>query len=185
MPCCSGVVAVLALLLAQAEPSPRVPTVVDPHRGLELWGGAKVAMTAAQVQALFPRAAAPGRQTLLTDGEAELLELPGVTIAGRPAAAQFYFREGALVAVKLAVTGLPPDAPGRGLAAAAAAADVLHRRYGSGYDCGDRSFGDISAYECKWLRDAVSIRYWYMDIAGQAPLMYVAFRQADDPGYDL
>ena len=61
----------------------------------------------------------------------------------------------------------------------------LTGRYGGGYDCGDRSLGDVTAYECKWLRAPLSVRLWYMDTAGEAPLFYVAYRQADDPGYNL
>ena len=90
-----------------------------------------------------------------------------------------------LVSVELTLADLEPARSARNVQLARSIAVDLTGRYGGGYDCGDCSLADATAYECKWLRAPLSVRLWYMDAAGQAPLFYVAYRQADDPGYNL
>lgn len=187
-----GVAAALAGALlgpAAAQPplqrTPRPPTVADPIRGLDLWRGAKVGMRVDQVRALFPAATPPPVPSTLTGGEVDRLQLAGVRLAGQVAVAHFFFKDAELVSVELSLPGLRPAASAANVETVRSVAAAFTARYGQAYDCGDRSFGDVTAYECKWLDKPLSIRLWYMDTAGQAPLFYLAYRQADDPGYNL
>ena len=161
------------------------PSVSAPVRGLDLWRGAKVGMTASEVRVLFPTTIPPVAPAPLTGGEVDRLQLAGVELAGRPAVAHFFFKDAALVAVELTLIGLRSSASVANVQTAKNIAQTFDAQYGQAYDCGDRSFDEVTTYECKWLRKPLSVRLWYMDTAGQAPLFYVAFRQADDPGYDL
>jgi hypothetical protein len=168
-----------------ANDTPPPPTVADPVIGLDLWRGAKVGMSDVEVQRLFPKAAAPPKETILTGGQVDRLQLEATDLQGRPATAHFYFAGPQLVAVELTATGFKPGEPTRNLARAMSIAKAYAATYGQGYDCGDKSLGDVGAYECKWLKGRLSIQLWYMDVAGQAPLFYIAYRQADDPSYNL
>lgn len=163
----------------------RPPTVADPVKGLDLWRGAKVGMSAAEVQRLFPLAGPPANSTILTGGQVDRLQLEPIDLNGRPATAHFYFAGPQLVAVELTASGFKPGKPARNIELAKSIADGYSATYGPGYDCGPKSLGDIAVYECKWLKGRLSIQLWYMDVAGQAPLFYVAYRQADDPSYNL
>ena len=172
--------------LAWAAPSViKVPTIADPVKGLDLWRGAKVGMGVSQVLALFHGAAAPPNPTTLTGGEVDRLQLTGVDLAGHPAVAHFYFNNDELVSVQLSLNDLRAAASVKNITAAEQISAEISALYGASYDCGDKSFADVAAYECKWLKKPLSIRLWYMDTSGQAPLFYLAYRQADDPGYNL
>ena len=170
---------------ASPPPLDRPPTVADPIRGLNLWQGAKVGMTVADVRRQFPAAVVPATPTILTGGQVDRLMLAEQDLAGRPATAHFYFAGSELVSVELTVSDLRPAERARNLSEARTIAAHYTAQYRTSYDCGSRSLGDIDAYECKWLSDRVSIQLWYMDVAGQAPLFYVAYKQADDPSYNL
>jgi hypothetical protein len=171
---------------AAADPNtPPPPTIADPIKGLDLWRGAKVGMTVTDVRRLFPLAAPPEKRNTLTGGQVDLLQLPSADLDGRPATAHFYFAGPELVAVELTASGFKPGERISNMALAKAIADRYAASYGPGYDCGSRSLGDVDVYECKWLKGRLSIQLWYMDVAGQAPLFYVAYRQADDPSYNL
>ena len=164
---------------------PAPPTVADPLRGLDLWRGAKVGMSAAEVLRQFPGVVRSAEPTILTGGQTDLLQLPNLDLEGHPSTAHFYFAGPELVAVELTASDLRPGAPQQNLAVARGIAAAYATRYGPGYDCGPKGLGDVNTYECKWLKGRLAIRLWYMDVAGQAPLFYVAYRQADDPSYDL
>jgi hypothetical protein len=99
--------------------------------------------------------------------------------------AHFYFKGDGLVAVNINLPDLKPAASAQNVRDMQRIAAGLTAQYGTGYDCGDKSKSNITAYGCKWLKSPLSVRLWYMDVAGQAPLFYLAYRQADDPGYDL
>jgi hypothetical protein len=154
-------------------------------QGLDLWRGAKVGMSADEVQRLFPRAGSPSKPTILTGGQMDRLQLEPIDLDGRPATAHFYFAGPQLVAVELTASGFKSGEPAHNIERAKRIAAGYSATYGQGYDCGDKSLGDIAAYECKWLKGRLSIQLWYMDVAGQAPLFYIAYRQADDPSYNL
>ena len=185
----AALVGAAATLAGQASlpsnPMPKVPTVADPAVGLDLWRGAKVGMSVGQVQRLFPGGVAPAQPTTLTGGEVDRLQLAGVDLDGHAAVAHFFFRDAALLSVELTLADVLPAASVRNVEIAKHISADLTARYGAGYDCGDESFGDVAAYECKWLKGRLSIRLWYMDTAGQGPLFYLAYRQADDPSYNL
>lgn len=170
---------------ANSPVTPRPPTVADPIKGLDLWRGAKVGMNAAEVQHLFPLASSPAKLTTLTGGQVDLLQLEPIDLDGRPGIAHFYFSGPQLVTVELTASGFKPGEPVQNMELAQRIADSYSAAYGQGYDCGPKSLGDVAAYECKWLQGRLSIQLWYMDVAGQAPLFYVAYRQADDPSYNL
>lgn len=163
----------------------RIPTVAGAMPGLELWRGAKIGMSIAEVRRLFPAARPPEAPMVLTGGEVDRLELTSVDLESRAATARFFFKGGGLVSVELSLPSLRPAATAENMSAAREIGERFTARYGRSYDCGDRSFGEIDAYGCKWLKSPLSIRLWYMDVAGQAPLFYVAYRQANDPGYNL
>jgi hypothetical protein len=165
--------------------TPPPPTIADPIIGLDLWRGAKVGMSEAEVQRLFPQATPPAQLTTLTGGQVDRLQLDAVDLQGRPATAHFYFAGPQLVAVELTASGFKPGQPTGNMALAQSIAAGYSATYGQGYDCGSKSLGDVGAYECKWLKGRLSIQLWYMDVAGQAPLFYIAYRQADDPSYNL
>jgi hypothetical protein len=175
----------LAGPVAPTPNSPPPPTVADPIKGLDLWRGAKVGMSEAEVQRLFPLARPPAKSSTLTSGQLERLQLELVDLDGRPATAHFYFSGSLLVTVELTASGFEPGQPTRNMELAKSIAASYSATYGQGYDCGPKSLGDISVYECKWLKGSLSVQLWYMDVAGQAPLFYVAYRQADDPSYNL
>ena len=153
--------------------------------GLDLWRGARLGMSVTDLRRLFPESTAPQTPAILTGGETESLEMTGIALAGRPAVARFFFKEARLVAVELTLPDLKAAASSTNLAAAQEIAAEYTAKFGQGFDCGQRGLGDLNAYECTWLKSPLLIRLWYMDSAGQAPLLYVAFRQAGDPGYDL
>jgi hypothetical protein len=142
-------------------------------------------MSVAEVRRQFPNAGVTVRTARLTGGEADLLELDNVDLAGHAAMGHFYFSGAGLTAVELTPSGLEPGRTSRNLATVKAIAAAYSARYGQGYDCGPSGLGDVNTYRCKWLVGKVAIQLWYMDVAGQAPLAYVAFRQADDPSYNL
>ena len=183
--------AVLALMAAGAptgRPSdsrPAPPTVADPIIGLDLWQGARVGMDTAAVRRQFPAATPTPRPAMLTGGQTDLLQLDGLDLEGHRSTAHFYFSGSTLITVELTVSDLKPGASERNLQAVQSIAAAYSTRYGAGYDCGPKSLGDEDAYECKWLHGRVAVQLWYMDVAGQAPLFYLAFKQADDPSYNL
>ena len=171
--------------LAQDPSHLKPPTLADPIKGLDLWRGARIGMDVAAVKRIFPSALAPMTPTTLTGGEGDALELAGVDLDGRLATAHFFFKDGGLISVQLGLPALRPGASAANMADMARLSGELTRSLGEAYDCGDRSESDITAYGCKWLKKPLAVRLWYMDVAGQAPLFYLAFRQADDPGYNL
>jgi hypothetical protein len=155
-----------------------------PAEAPDLWRGARAGMDVDGVRGLFPGARPVAGGAILTGGEVERLDLPGLELGGRPAVARFYFDGAALAAVELTVSGLTHQ-PAANEALAQAVAAQYSGLYGAGYDCGDRSLGDVSVYECKWLAGPVRVRLWYMDVAGQAPMLVLGYRKVDSPGYDL
>ena len=175
----------LALQTPAAAPRPQVPTVADPARGLDLWRGALIGMTYSQVLQKFAAATPPIRPSILTGGEVDRLILPGIDLQGYPAVAHFFFKGNELVSVELIISALKSDAAATNIETARRISNGLTEQYRQPYNCGEKSFGDLDAFECKWLKPPLSIRLWYMDVAGQLPLFYVAFRQVSDPGYDL
>lgn len=138
-----------------------------------------------QVRALFPSTIVPESPTILTGGDLDRLLLANIDLDGFPAAAHFFFKDDELVSVELTLPNLKSGATARNLQIVQRISADLTRRYGQGYDCGNKSITDIAEYGCKWLKAPLAIRLWYMDAAGQAPLFYLAFRQVDDPGYNL
>ena len=180
---------VMAVAVASAQSahaaSDAPPTVADPIRGLDLWRGAKVGMSVAEVRYHFPGASPPFKPNVLTGGQIDRLQLSHQTLVEHPSIAHFYFEGPQLVSVELTATDFKPGERLRNLEEARNIAANYTSHYGAGYDCGSRSLGDINVYECKWLRGRLSIQLWYMDVAGQAPLFYVAYKQADDPSYNL
>lgn len=148
-----------------------------------LWAGAREGMSPADVRRVCSGAAAPAKPLVLSGGEVERLSLRDPTGGPSPAVVHFFFNGARLASVQLRpeIDGVAPASPQRAFEAWSSA---LTRRYGVGYDCGDKSFSDVAIYECKWLSGNVSIRFWYADVAGQAPLQYVSFRPASAPGFD-
>lgn len=147
-------------------------------RAQALWGGAEVGMSVDQVRRLYPHASAtPGRET---DPVPEVLQAPAPPLGGKPTTARFLFRAGGLIAVQLE--------PRVGAGNTQANVEIAKRlaqdytvRLGQAYDCGDFGSSNIAEYQCKWLNGEVAVRLWYLDVAGQAPVLRLRFRRADDP----
>ena len=168
-----------------SDSRPAPPTVADPIVGLDLWQGARVGMDMAALKRQFPAAVSNREPTALTGGQTDLLELDGLNLAGHRSSAHFYFFGNKLITVELTVSDLQASASARNVQSVQTIAAAYSARFGPGYDCGSKSLGDVDVYECKWLHGRVAVQLWYMDVAGQAPLFYLAFKQADDPAYNL
>lgn len=150
----------------------------------QLWPGVPLAMSAEAFKATFPAAFAPKDPQTLIGGEREAYRLQGLSLAGEPAWARFFFKDGRLAALEVTPNDVRAGHTRDNLAIAHRVVEGYTRRYGRGYDCADRSDADVTSYECKWSAPGVSIRLWYMDVAGQAPDFYVATRAFDDPNFN-
>jgi hypothetical protein len=168
-------IAVLAVLALAA-----VDTAQDrpPPPGTELWNGAKVGMTPAQVQAIFPAAQVVHNGEALLDNAKQRLMLTGVRQpTGETATVGFYFRDESLNEVNI-ISNVPPGQTEANVKHAEAIAHYLAPRFGKPTTCGTRE--GLLAFECDWLKNGVSASVTYMDVAGQSPFLETAIRAIVD-----
>lgn len=145
-----------------------------PAAGLEIWRGAKVGMTPAEVRAAFPAVKPVADGEALLDNAKEKLRLDGVQLAsGDRARARFFFRGEGLNEVKLLVEA-PAGKTEANVKRAAAVADSLASAYGTPVACGARA--GLLAYQCDWIAKGLSVSVTYLDVAGQSPLLDVTLR---------
>ena len=161
------------------------PIAAAPTEGLSLWRGAQVGMSMAQVRALFPAAVSAPKTGGGSGADREGLRLPNVDLGGSQATARLFFRDDELISVEVTLNRVASGHTEANERLAASIARNLTQQYGSSYDCGDQNFWQVSTFRCKWIDGRLSIQLWYMDVAGQAPTLYVSYRQIDDPGYAL
>ena len=169
--------AALSLVLGGAASAPASAQV--------LWRGATVGDRADALHRRFPQATPPAHPDILSGGEVEALRLPLASLGGAPATASLFLRDGALAGVELRNRTLPSGASAANLAFAQSVAAEIGREAGVGYDCGATRIAGVSQYTCRWISGDVAIREYYLDVAGQAPVFFVAYRRADDPAFDL
>jgi hypothetical protein len=167
-------ISLLAALAAVAAVQADAP----PPPGTELWQGARVGMTPAQVQAAFPAARPVVEGESLLDNAKARLKLPGVRLpTGETATMNFYFRGDSLNEVKL-IADVPPGRTADNVRRAQTIAGALTPRYGKPSTCGPRE--GLLAYECDWLDHGLSVSVTYMDVAGQSPLLETTIRAVVD-----
>jgi hypothetical protein len=151
----------------------------------ELWRGLEVGASVNGVRRVFPDATQPLSVSILADGETDDLTTHGLFLGDRLMEVRFFFRDDGLTSVQLTPVATGAQGTGQNLALAKDLATRLTSRYGSPFDCGDKSYADVDLYACKWLRGPIIIRLWYLDAHGQAPTLRIAFRKADDAAYDF
>ena len=149
-----------------------------------LWRGSAVGERPDTLRRRFPGAAIPQQALVLSAGEVEGLRLVGQSLEGAPVQAHFFFRDGRLSSVQLRAPSLLTGHSGSNLDFVRKVAGEITAAGGAPYNCVDNRFAAITRYECKWLRGEVVVHESYLDVAGQAPVFYVAFRRADDPAFD-
>ncbi len=149
-----------------------------------LWRGAAVGQDLATLERTLPGAVAPVDPLVLSAGEVEGLSVPGQTLEGTAGEAHLFLRDGRLSSVQLRVPVLPAGRSASNLAFARRVAQSFTKAEGRPYDCVDDQFAAISRFDCKWLHGEVVMHEFYVDVNGQAPLFYVAYRRADDPAFD-
>ena len=149
-----------------------------------LWRGAAIGQDLPALQRALPGSMAPAAPLTLSAGEVEGLSLPGQSLEGAPGEAHLFLRDGRLSSVQLQVPVLPVGRSASNVAFARRVAQTFTKTEGRPYSCVDDHFAAITRFECKWLRGEVVIHESYLDVNGQAPLFYVAYRRADDPAFD-
>ena len=169
-----GLAAVLAAFLG-------LPAAVGAQT---LWQGAAIGQDLPALQRELPGATAPAIPLALSAGEVEGLVLPGQSLQGAQGEAHLFLRDGRLSSVQLQVPAMPVGRSEANLAFARRVAQAFTRGEGRPYSCVDDHFAAIARFDCKWLRGEVVIHESYLDVNGQAPLFYVAYRRADDPAFD-
>jgi hypothetical protein len=151
----------------------------------ELWRGLQAGASPEAVRQAFPDAAPPLALATLADGETDDLVTHGLFWDDRLMEVRFFFQEQKLETVQLSPVGVAASRSQANLALAHSLADALTDQYGAPYECGDKTFADIGLFECKWLRQPITVRLWYEDAAGQAPSLRIVFRKAGDIAYDF
>jgi hypothetical protein len=150
----------------------------------ELWRGARLGMSPAEVRGLFADAAPPPAVITLMGGETDDLVLKGVRLGGVNMTARFFFRDGLLTTVQLAPARRLLTRPEDNMRLAQDLRAELGQEFGAPFECGDKSYAGVAMFNCKWLKGPIVVRLWYMDVMGQSPNLRIGFRKADDPSYD-
>ena len=151
----------------------------------ELWRGVEVGASVKSVRQAVPDATQPLSVTTLADGETDDLTTHGLVLGGRLMEVRFFFRDNGLTSVQLSPVATDAQSQAENLSLAKDLAGRLSARYGTPFDCGDKSYAGLGLYACKWLQGPIIVRLWYLDASGQAPSLRIAFRRADDAAYDF
>ena len=164
-----------AAALAAAPPPPPTP---------ELWRGARVGMTPAQVLALFPMArAAPS--TLISRPPvanavvgASAVWAVEEEVFGRPALATYYFAPTGLLEVVVNVKGLRVRRTLDNVETARGIRAGLIRYYGQPRVCEDTAQRGLDRLDCRWVTTSIQVGLSYVDYGGLSPNLDVAVRAA-------
>ncbi len=165
----------LAATVSVALPAP-------PPATPELWRGAHVGMTPAQVQALFPdgRGAAsnsftrPPVPNAVTGGTA--VWAVDEEVFGRPALATYYFAPTGLLEVVVNVKGLRLRHTRDNVDAARSIRTGLLQFYGPPKVCVDTAKRGLDRLDCRWETRSVQVGLSYVDYGGLDPNLDVAVR---------
>ena len=149
-----------------------------------LWRGAAIGQDLPALHRVLPGGGPPSAPLVLSAGEVEGLSVPAQSLDGTTADAHLFLRDGRLSSVQLRVAALPDGRSDTNLGFARRVAQAFTKTEGQPYSCVDDRFASITRFECKWLRGEVVIHEFYLDVDGQAPLFYIAYRRADDPAFD-
>jgi hypothetical protein len=145
----------------------------------ELWRGATVGMTLAQVQELFPTGHAVAGLGVEGGGT------PGWAMAesvyGLPGTATFYFAGGTLREVLVSVTGVRPVHTADNLQVARNLEAALSGYYGKAAACVDSSARGLTRLDCDWSARGVRVGLSYQDLGGRTPTLDVAVRPVEPP----
>ena len=159
---------------------PYVP--VDGLPPPELWRGARVGMTAAQVKALFPEARTAPR-LLVTRPQVANAVTGGAAVwavdeqvFGRPALATYYFGPTGLLEVVVSVKGLRLRHTRDNVDVARDVRGGLMAYYGTPKVCVDTDRRGLVRLDCRWVQRRVQVGLSYVDYGGLAPNLDVAVR---------
>lgn len=156
-----------------------------PVQGLpppELWRGARVGMTAAQVKALFPEARNAAPMLVTQPPVANAVTGGGAVWAvdeqvfGYPALATYYFGPTGLLEVMVSVKGLRLRHTRDNVDTAREVRAGLLRYYGAPKVCLDTNRRGLVRLDCRWVQRRVQVGLSYVDYGGLAPNLDVAVR---------
>ena len=171
------------LVLAAAVVAPPPAAAPPPSLAPELWRGARVGMTLAQVEALFPagRAAAASLVTRPPVANAVTGASAGWAVDeqvfGRPALATYYFAPvGGLLEVVVTVQNLRLRHTRDNVDTARAIRNGLLQYYGQPEVCLDTADHGLDRLDCRWVTRSVQVGLSYVDYGGLAPNLDVAVR---------
>lgn len=158
--------------VAQTAPSLAAPQ----NNGAELWGGARHGMTADQVLAISadikPKTAP---SSTLYSGAEQLLERNGISIAGAEFDAQYFFLDGKLEQITLAL-----DPTGKIFSEAEFVAnevkDALTAKYGPPLNCKDFKGGISKGFSCNWARQDGNTRLFLNAIDETEPTLNIVYQ---------
>ena len=165
---------------SNAQTLPYIP--VNGQRPPELWRGARVGMTAAQVKALFPdaRTAAPPLVTTPPVANAVTGGAAGWAVDeqvfGHPALATYYFGPTGLLEVVVSVKGLRLRHTRDNVGIARDVRGGLLSYYGAPKVCLDTNRHGLVRLDCRWVQRRVQVGLSYVDYGGLAPNLDVAVR---------
>ncbi len=173
----------LALIAAAVlAAAPSAPAVNGPPTTAELWRGARINMTVAQVQALFPdgRPPAPLLVTLPPVANAVVGGSAGWAVDeqvfGHPALATYYFSPTGLLEVVVSVKGLRLRHTRDNVGVARDIRAGLLRYYGRPTVCEDTARRGLDRLDCRWATHQVQVGLSYVDYGGLGPNLDVAIR---------
>ena len=184
-PFCLALVLVAGLapgapLAAAAQPDvvqkPATPPPPPLPLGPELWHGARIGMSQADVATHFP-AATPSAGETLPNGAKSALSL-SAPLGGAPATAQFYFDAHGLAAVIIDRRDVAAGKTDENLAKAHQVVDQLTSEYGKPANCSEQR--RLAALTCIWTLGEAKAVASYRDVGGAAPTLTVSFRKLKD-----
>jgi len=130
---------------------------------------------APEVQQIFPgvtRDANPGH--LINDATEDFaMDTQAATHAAH---VNFYFREGHLFEVLINITDLSSGSTSFNMEQAKELSALVSRKYGEPYNCEISPSPVLSKYECDWIQGERNISVLYMDVAGDAVVLNVAYK---------
>jgi hypothetical protein len=155
-----------------AKPAPEPPRVLGP----ELWRGARLDMSEADIASRFPKAT-HSKGEVLPSGAKSALILP-TTLGGAPANAQFYFQADGLVTIIIDRPDVVAHKTADNLAKAHKVADELTAEHGKPKSCSEQP--KLADLTCIWVLGGAKAMLSYRDVGGAAPSLSVAYRKLND-----
>jgi hypothetical protein len=164
-------------MTAQAEPKKPAPAPPPPPPlGPELWRGARIFMSQAEVAALFPTATG-SKGELLPNGARSGLTL-ATNVAGAPVTAQFYFDANGLVSVIIDRPDVVAHRTDDNLVKAHRLIDAVSAQHGKPADCAEQP--KVASLTCTWPLGETKAVVNYRDIGGANPTLSISYRRLND-----